>query len=280
VSEARKVADAAAKVAATAEKVAEAAAEESEESAEVAPAAAAAGDGEVAPAPVRSTRATRSTKVEPYNDALPFIEFVAAHPVGSEVEARVDRFSSHGAYVSVGPVRAYLPLRNMADPAPRSAKELLELDQEIRVVVAAIHPPLRGIDVALPGVVTAAPPEPAELVAELAEATAGVEADAGPELAGAAARAIAADAEPPGGAAARGKPRGGARKRTSAAERTPEQIAAARSEAAKKAAATRAAKRAAAAAAADEPATTGTEASPTTEKAPAKKASAKKSPAK
>ena len=91
--------------------------------------------------------------VEPYNEALPFIEFVGRHAVGSEVEATVERFSSHGAYVTVGPARAYVPLRNLADPAPRSAKDLLRPGETRRFVVVAVDPPRRGIDLALPGVV-------------------------------------------------------------------------------------------------------------------------------
>ncbi len=106
--------------------------------------------------------------VEPYNDALPFIDFVGRHAVGSEVEATVERFSSHGAYVAVGDARAYVPLRNLGDPAPRSAKEVLRLGEPVRLIVVAIDPPRRGIDLAVPGVIevpTAAPPAP-EAVAE------------------------------------------------------------------------------------------------------------------
>jgi len=108
---------------------------------------------------------------EPYNEALPFIEFVAAHPVGSEVDATIERFSSHGAYVLVGSARAYIPLGNLADPAPRSAKEILRVGEDRRFVVVAVDTPRRGIDLALPGVVEVPAPDlagTAELVAELA----------------------------------------------------------------------------------------------------------------
>src|SRR3546814_14341651 len=47
----------------------------------------------------RKRRSTSSggggSNVEPYNEALPFIEFVASHPVGSTVEGEVERFASH-----------------------------------------------------------------------------------------------------------------------------------------------------------------------------------------
>ena len=100
-----------------------------------------------------STTNRLAKDVSPYNEALPFIEFIADHPVGSEVEATVERFSSHGAYVLTGDARAYVPLRNLAQPAPRSAREVLNLGETRRFVVIAIDAPRRGIDLALPGVV-------------------------------------------------------------------------------------------------------------------------------
>jgi hypothetical protein len=98
--------------------------------------------------------------VDPYNEAMPFIEFVGRYPVGSEVDATIERFSSHGAYVLVGEARAYVPLRNLADPAPRSAKGILRVGETRRFVVVSIDPPRRGIDLGVPGVVEipAAPP--------------------------------------------------------------------------------------------------------------------------
>jgi hypothetical protein len=114
-------------------------------------AAATTSDGQDEPAPGAKSGGGRV--VEPYNEAMPFIEFVGEHPVGSEVDATIERFSSHGAYVLVGEARAYVPLRNMADPAPRSAKETLRLGETRRFVVVAIDPPRRGIDLAVPGIV-------------------------------------------------------------------------------------------------------------------------------
>jgi hypothetical protein len=115
---------------------------------------AAAGDG------AGEARGRGSRVPDPYNEALPFIDFVSRHPVGSEVDAEIERFSSHGAYVMVGEARAYVPLRHLADPAPRSAKEMLRVGETRRFVVVTIDPPRRGIDLAVPGVVEvpAAPP--------------------------------------------------------------------------------------------------------------------------
>jgi Zc3h12a-like Ribonuclease NYN domain/S1 RNA binding domain len=117
------------------------------------------GDGSAEPATNRAAK-----DVSPYNEALPFIEFIADHPVGSEVEATVERFSSHGAYVLAGDARGYVPLRNLAQPAPRSAREVLNVGERRRFVVIAIDAPRRGIDLALPGVVAvpAGPDAPVE----------------------------------------------------------------------------------------------------------------------
>jgi hypothetical protein len=132
------------------------------------PAALAAVAEEIATEGVDRGRGGRSP--EPYNEALPFIEFVAAHPVGSQVAATIERFSSHGAYVLVGSARAYVPLRNLGDPAPRSAKEVLRVGDDQQFVVVAVDTPRRGIDLALPGVVDVPAPDlagTADLVAEL-----------------------------------------------------------------------------------------------------------------
>ena len=83
---------------------------------------------------------------EAINHALPFIEFVGAHPVGSVIEATVDQFSSHGAYVATNGIRCYVPLRLMGDPAPRSAKEVLTIGETRSFVVHSIDAPHRGID--------------------------------------------------------------------------------------------------------------------------------------
>lgn len=87
---------------------------------------------------------------EPYNEPLPFIEFVGAHPVGSIVNGEIEQFSSHGAYVLVDGTRCYVPLKSLGDPPPRSAREILTLGETRAFVVEAIDTPRRGIDLALP----------------------------------------------------------------------------------------------------------------------------------
>ena len=110
------------------------------------------------PAPPGRTRKRRAPLQaphrEPVNEPLPFIEFIAENPVGSIVAGEVVEFASHGAYVNVGEVRCYIPLKSMADPAPRSAREVLERGETRDFVVASLDAPRRGIDLALPGVVS------------------------------------------------------------------------------------------------------------------------------
>jgi hypothetical protein len=67
--------------------------------------------------------------------------------------------------VLAGDARGYVPLRNLAQPAPRSAREVLNLGERRRFVVTAIDPPRRGIDLALPGIVDV----PADSIAPVEE---------------------------------------------------------------------------------------------------------------
>jgi hypothetical protein len=94
---------------------------------------------------------------EPYNEPLPFIEFVGAHPVGSVIEADIEQFASHGAYVLCDGTRAYISLKSISDPPPRSAREVFELGETREFVVKAIDTPRRGIDLAMPGMALDAP---------------------------------------------------------------------------------------------------------------------------
>ncbi|HYZ97996.1 MAG TPA: S1 RNA-binding domain-containing protein [Acidimicrobiales bacterium] len=98
-------------------------------------------------------KAAKGAKAAQTSEQAADAAFVADHPVGSEVEATVERFGSHGAYVVRGGVRGYVPLRYLADPAPRSAKEVLQAGETRRYVVAAVDPSRESLDLALPGLV-------------------------------------------------------------------------------------------------------------------------------
>jgi hypothetical protein len=120
------------------------------------------------------------------NDLLPFLTFVERHPVGTMVEAVVDHYSSHGAYVRVGEVLCYVPLRLMADPAPRSAREFMKVGDTVQLVVHSLVAGRRSIDLATtamaPELVAPAPAKPARRTKAAAAAPAIAEsiADAAP----------------------------------------------------------------------------------------------------
>jgi hypothetical protein len=68
-----------------------------------APAAAATADRQ-SPAASAATAAPKTG--QPVNDLMAFLSFVEHHPAGSSVNAIVENYSSHGAYVRVGDVKA------------------------------------------------------------------------------------------------------------------------------------------------------------------------------
>ena len=94
------------------------------------------------------------------NELLPFLGFVERHPIGATVDATIESYSSHGAYVDVDGVRAYVPLRFLGDPPPRSAREVLALGSTAPFIVVSFNAPRRGIDLAMPGF------QPADIVVE------------------------------------------------------------------------------------------------------------------
>ena len=83
---------------------------------------------------------------------MPFLEFVEHHPIGTSVNGIVETYSSHGAYIAIGNdgVRGYIPLRLMADPAPTSARKVMQIGEAVTVVVVSFAAARRSIDCALP----------------------------------------------------------------------------------------------------------------------------------
>ena len=109
------------------------------------------------PAPVRNVSPVKSaapakTASRTINELRPFLDFVEKHPVGSKVKGVVESYSAHGVYVTIGGVRGYLPLRSMASPAPRSARDYVAIGQSVSLVVESFVPSRRSIDVAIVGV--------------------------------------------------------------------------------------------------------------------------------
>lgn len=72
--------------------------------------------------------------------------FRKRHPVGSRVKATVEEFSSHGAYADSGGVTIYLPLRLMADPAPRRARDVVSVGESRQFVIHRYDSERQGID--------------------------------------------------------------------------------------------------------------------------------------
>ena len=80
------------------------------------------------------------------NGVLPFLHFVEKHPIGSVVKGVVDSYSSHGAYVKLGEVNGYVPLRLMGDPMPRSARDVMKIGDEVSLEVVSVVATRRSID--------------------------------------------------------------------------------------------------------------------------------------
>jgi hypothetical protein len=89
------------------------------------------------------------------NEPLPFITFVAAFPLGSEVEGEVASFTSHGAMIEVevpggDNVHCYVPLAGLGSPPPRKAREVLSRGERRPFVLVGLDPPRRVAELALP----------------------------------------------------------------------------------------------------------------------------------
>ena len=123
------------------------------------------------PRPSRPQKAAPAS-AHPVNDVLPFLDFVEHHPVGSSVNGVVDSYSSHGAYISIGDVRGYVPLRLMSDPPPRSAREVMRVGDAVTLVVISFAPARRSVDLAVPAMAPGADLVATPELEELAEAVA------------------------------------------------------------------------------------------------------------
>ncbi|HEX2043225.1 MAG TPA: S1 RNA-binding domain-containing protein, partial [Acidimicrobiales bacterium] len=120
---------------------------------------------------------------EAVNEPLPFITFIAEHPLGTEVEGEVETFTSHGAFVLADGARCYVPVSGLGDPPPRTAKAVLKRGETRRFVVQALDPPRRGIELALPGLArVAGAPTDETVEAEIAGARGGGAARADGEV--------------------------------------------------------------------------------------------------
>ena len=88
------------------------------------------------------------------NEVLPYLQFVERNPIGSKVRATVAAYTSNGADVRIGDVHGYVPLRNMASPPPRAAREVFTLGDTVTLQIVGYTPARRSVDLGVPGVVT------------------------------------------------------------------------------------------------------------------------------
>lgn len=128
--------------------------------------------------PKAATPSNGSVAKSTVNDLSSFITFVERHPVGTSVNAIVDHYSSHGAYVRIDDsLVGYVPLRLMADPPPRSAREFMKVGESVTLVVDSFRPTKRSVDLAIPGL--GSTPEVVEVKAKPAKKVASRKETAG-----------------------------------------------------------------------------------------------------
>jgi hypothetical protein len=87
------------------------------------------------------------------NDVVPYLEFVEKHPVGTKVKAVVQSYAANGVSVTIGNVAGYVPLRNMASPIPRSARDVFKIGDAATLTVVGYTPARRSVDLGVPDVV-------------------------------------------------------------------------------------------------------------------------------
>ena len=94
----------------------------------------------------------RGPAIQPLNEALPFVTFLANHPVGSEFDGVVTAFTSHGAHVDVDGMLCHVPLKGLGQPAPVKARTVLTKGETRRFVLRSVDAPHRRAEIFLAGV--------------------------------------------------------------------------------------------------------------------------------
>jgi hypothetical protein len=88
------------------------------------------------------------------NDIVPYLEFVEKHPAGTKVKAEVQSYAANGVTVRMGDIAGYVPLRNMASPMPRSARDIFKIGDVVTLMVSGYTPARRSVDLGVPEVVS------------------------------------------------------------------------------------------------------------------------------
>ena len=89
---------------------------------------------------------------EALNDPMTFLTFVADHPVGSTLDGTVVAFTSHGAHIDVEGMLCHVPLRGLARPAPKRARQVLTKGESRPFVLVSLDAARRRAELAVPGV--------------------------------------------------------------------------------------------------------------------------------
>ena len=107
-------------------------------------------------APMKAVQPQKAAKapVEMANDLGMYLEFVEKHPAGTKVKAVVHSYAANGITVRIGNIAGYVPLRNMANPMPRSARDLFKIGDAVTLMVSGYTPARRSVDLGVPEVVT------------------------------------------------------------------------------------------------------------------------------
>ena len=105
--------------------------------------------------PMKAAQPQKAAKapVAMANELVPFLEFVEKHPAGTKVKAVVHSYAANGVTVRIGDIAGYVPLRNMANPMPRSARDVFKIGDAVTLMVSGYTPARRSVDLGVPEVV-------------------------------------------------------------------------------------------------------------------------------
>ena len=94
----------------------------------------------------QSSKPSSGSKPPPkLNELAAFLNLVEKNPVGTKLKGIVESYASHGVYMKVGEVLGYLPMRLMANPVPRSAREHVKLGASLNLVIVGYTPSRRSV---------------------------------------------------------------------------------------------------------------------------------------
>ena len=92
---------------------------------------------------------SRASAQSAVNSVEQFEAFAAKHAIGARVKGVVESFASHGAYVRIGEVAGYLPVRLMKSPAPRTPREQVKIGDPLTLSVSDFNQSRCSIEVSL-----------------------------------------------------------------------------------------------------------------------------------